>query len=180
MCRVRSRVFPPDAASVPAARRWVSGLLAHWELAAPVNDVMLLTSELVTNGVVHARSLIIVTVAVADGLLEIGVGDHDRRSPRISTQTSNWGRRSGAPDTDSDLTWLAAGGRGLGLVDHFADEWGVANLTTGKQVWFRFAVAQSWPHGGACPCRRTDLTRIRLDSGRYAVGVPGRWDEDGP
>jgi anti-sigma regulatory factor (Ser/Thr protein kinase) len=165
---------------VPAARRWVMGLLGRWELDEPANDVALLASELVTNGVVHARSRLIVTVAVADGLLEIGVSDDDPRAPRFATQTGNRGQRSEASSTGADLAWLATGGRGLGLVDSFAGEWGIANLATGKQVWFRFPVAQSWPPRSACPCRRTDLARTRLDSGRYAVGVPGPWDEAGP
>ena len=180
MCRVRSRVFPPEAISVPAARRWVMGLLGRWDLAEAPDDVALLASELVTNGVVHARSRLIVTVAVADGLLEIGVSDHDPRAPRVLTRAGDRGQHIGASDTGADLAWLAAGGRGLGLVDNLAAEWGIANLASGKQVWFRFPVAQSWPHRSACPCRRTDLARTRLDSGRCAVGVPGPWDEAGP
>jgi anti-sigma regulatory factor (Ser/Thr protein kinase) len=156
----------------------VARLLGRRELDEAANDVALLASELVTNAVVHARSRLIVTVAVADGLLEIGVSDHDPRAPRFPTQTDNGGPPSAAANTGADLAWLATGGRGLGLVDNVAAEWGIANLATGKQVWFRFPVAQSWPHHRSCPCRGTDPARTRLDSGRYAVGVPGQWDED--
>jgi hypothetical protein len=180
------RHVPGPQPSVPSGRRHcagsptVSGVLECWELVEAAGDVVLLASELVTNGVVHARSRLIVTVAVADGLLEIGVSDHDPRAPRVLTRVGDPGQPIETTGAGADLAWLAAGGRGLGLVDNVAAEWGVANLATGKQVWFRFAVAQSWPYSSACPCRRTDLARTRLDSGRYAVSVPGRWDEHSP
>ena len=74
------------------------------------------------------------------------------------------------------MTWQAEGGRGLRLVDMMAREWGVAHVPTGKQVWFRLDVGDAWPHRSECPCAGSDLGRVRLDSGRWAVAAPGPWD----
>lgn len=178
VCRVRTRDFPPVAASVPDARRWVSALLDHWELADEFDAVALLTSELVTNAVIHARSPLVVTVTVADSVLEIGVGDQDPRAPRVPDYASRDG--TSAVGAGADLGWLQIGGRGLRLVDAYASEWGIATVATGKQVWFRQTVDESWPHRSACPCHGADLSRTRLESGRFAVALPGPWDASSP
>jgi anti-sigma regulatory factor (Ser/Thr protein kinase) len=65
---------------VTAARRWLADCLRRWDLHELVGTAELLVSELVANAVVHAKSRPIST-AVADGVLEVGVSDRDRRRP---------------------------------------------------------------------------------------------------
>ena len=163
MCRVRTLDLGDDTRAVAAARRATVELLDLWDLDDLRADAELLVSELVTNAVLHGRSGVTLTVAVADGVLEVGVTD---RSPMLpSPRTGDIG----------DAPWRAEGGRGLRMVDRLADEWGVAALPDGKQVWFRLSVAEQWPHRTDCPCGGEDLERVRLESGRFAVAA-GPWD----
>lgn len=84
---------------------------------------VLCVSELVTNGVLHARTRLRVGVTAGSSRLLVTVGDH---SP---------GRPSSPPD---DLTRTS--GRGLKLVSSLTDEWGVADDGDGgKIVWFTVA-----------------------------------------
>jgi anti-sigma regulatory factor (Ser/Thr protein kinase) len=151
----------PTAASV--ARRFVGDLLRRWEIAGPLDTAILLTSETVTNAALHAATGITLTVAVAEGTLEVGVADHDPRRPRP--------RRGG----ETYLRFTESG-RGLQIVDALADEWGVQELSTGKQVWFRVAVDSTWPYLTACACGGRNLHRaVVLGSGRRALALPGPW-----
>jgi anti-sigma regulatory factor (Ser/Thr protein kinase) len=161
MCRVASQEFGGTIAAVAEARGFVTQQLRRWGLESLASDAELLTSELVTNAVLHARGdVITVIVAVAEGVAEIGVSD---RSSDLPEQRSR--------------TWRAEGGRGLRLVDLVALEWGVVPVAGGKQVWFRLDVDSSWPHRTDCPCGGDDLERVRLESGRYAVAAHGPWDD---
>jgi hypothetical protein len=67
------------------------------------------------------------------------------------------------------------GGRGLLLVDSLADEWGVIRLVNGKQVWFRIST-DDWSYRSGCMCHSDSIDRVRLESGRYALALPGPWD----
>jgi anti-sigma regulatory factor (Ser/Thr protein kinase) len=160
MCRVVSQELGGTIAAVAEARGFVTDCLRRWGLDSLASDAELLTSELVTNAVLHARGdVVTVTVAVAEGVAEIGVSD---RSSDLPEQRSR--------------TWRAEGGRGLRLVDLVALEWGVVSVAGGKQVWFRLDIDASWPHRTDCPCGGDDLERVRLESGRYAVAAHGPWD----
>jgi hypothetical protein len=48
-------------------------------------------------------------------------------------------------------------------------------LVEGKQVWFRLSAAD-WSYRSACECHADDVSRTRLESGRYALGMSGPWD----
>jgi anti-sigma regulatory factor (Ser/Thr protein kinase) len=178
MCRVRTHELGRDTRAVAQARRAVADMLERWELPSLVRDAELLVSELVTNSVLHGRSDVTLTLAVADGALEVGVTD---RSTQLPVQRHRSSSRSAAvrpcPGSVAAADWWAEGGRGLRLVDMVSDEWGIVPLVTGKQVWFRLAVDSSWPHRSACPCAGDDLERMRLESGRFAVATPGPWDD---
>lgn len=160
MCRVTSRELGRAPSAAAEARRFVTESLHRWGLEPLVLDAELLVSELVTNAVLHARSEVAVSVAVAAGTVEVGVTD---RSVDLPQQ-----RR---------VSWRAEGGRGLRLVDAVARDWGVAHLPDGKQVWFRLDVGDDWPHRSGCPCDGAELDRVRLLSGRWAMAVPGPWDD---
>lgn len=84
---------------------------------------VLLTSEVVTNALVHARSEARLGLVVGEGSLRVEVGDDSPERPAVS-------------DVEVD----AASGRGLWLVDKLAVEWGVSDgETTGKVVWFELS-----------------------------------------
>lgn len=163
MCRLATYALDGAPGSAGQARRFVAAALEGWGLDVLVVDSQLMVSELVANAVQHADSAAGVSVAVSGGTLEVGVDDDSLVPPRPP----------GGAETVSGR--VAESGRGLFLVDRLADAWGTAIRPEGKQVWFRLTVAEDWPHRTACPCGGEDLDRVRLESGRYAVRVPGPW-----
>ena len=111
--------LPAAAASVRDARHFVVGLLEQWGLDGLVETAALLTSELVTNSVLHARTTIGVAVErTADGVV-VSVSDGSGFSPR---------RRRHSP--------TATTGRGLDLLERLADSWEVVPTGSGKTVRF--------------------------------------------
>ena len=105
------------------ARRFVSETLQRWGLDDLLDDAALIVSELATNAVVHACSDF--TVALSrrgDGVL-IAVADSSVDSPQS--------RYPG---------WMAAGGRGLRVVDTIASRTGYDLVDGGKVVWAELAV----------------------------------------
>ena len=54
--RTESVVLPPEARSPSASRRFVERALMRWELEPLTDTAVLLTSELVTNAIVHAQT----------------------------------------------------------------------------------------------------------------------------
>ncbi|MEV8554249.1 SpoIIE family protein phosphatase [Streptomyces glaucescens] len=122
-----SQRFPPGPESVARARRFVRAALgdAAPELAADLLDTAeLLTSELVTNAVLHARTDIDVSARAADGRVRVTVRDH-RPSRLLVPQ---------------DCPPYAGTGQGLALVDRLASRHGVETSDTAKTVWFEL-----WP-----------------------------------
>jgi hypothetical protein len=97
-------------------------VLAAWGAESFEEPATLLTSELVTNAVLHARSAVDVTVRLVDGQLWVGVSDEDTGAPI---------RKRYGPD--------AATGRGLLLVERIASAWGTEASPAGKVVWFRLS-----------------------------------------
>jgi anti-sigma regulatory factor (Ser/Thr protein kinase) len=169
VCRVANAEFGASLTSSASARHLVSDLLERWELPSLSADAELLTGELVNNAVGHASTDLALVVAVAEGILEIGVTDSDPQSiPFVKPQ-----REGMAVEAREEV--LAEGGRGLLLIGLLADEWGVVGLPQGKQVWFRLST-NDWSYNSACPCHGHDLDRVRLESGRYALAVAGPWD----
>ena len=161
MCRLASKELGSSPGAVAESRTFVATTLRRWGLDELVMDAELLTSELVTNALIHARTEVQIAVAVADGSAEIGITDGAPGVPRQRT-----------------ASYPSEGGRGLRLVDAVAQDWGVANVGSGKQVWFRLDVGETWPYRSSCPCAGEDLDRVRLESGRWAVPAAGPWDED--
>ena len=113
-----SRSFPADITSPRAARRFVGDLLGQPD--GETRDLALvLTSELVTNAVVHARTQVDVRVEVERDRMRVEVADSDPRLPRPAAHV---------PD--------APGGHGLFLVQALASTWGTDPCPGGKVVWF--------------------------------------------
>jgi anti-sigma regulatory factor (Ser/Thr protein kinase) len=168
MCRLQQAEYPRNPRAVREARHWLRDILARWDVIDVIDSAGLLLTELITNAVVHAQSQVRVVASIADGMLEVGVADE--------ASHTHLGPASLAQPSEIPLAGLVERGRGLALVAHLADAWGVAALDRGKQVWFRLPVSQSWAHRAQCPCADESSRRIRLDSGRFAVAVAGPWD----
>jgi anti-sigma regulatory factor (Ser/Thr protein kinase) len=110
--------------SVGAARRFVRDVLMSRQVADGVVDtVELLTSEVVTNAIVHAQSGPQLAVTVDADVVRVAVRD---LSPAVPV------RRLGRLD---DLS-----GRGVVIVEELASAWGVEVERNGsKRVWFEVA-----------------------------------------
>ncbi|MFJ9559057.1 ATP-binding protein [Streptomyces fuscichromogenes] len=116
----RRRLGRSDLRAVPEARRELRELLRHWGRPGRSEIAELLTSELVTNALVHTDREAVLTAVVEPSQLRVEVRDFVSRRPRMR-----------APDTGDGTH-----GRGLVLVDAFADAWGVLPHEVGKSVWF--------------------------------------------
>jgi hypothetical protein len=158
----------PDPLAARQAREFVATTMDRWGVGGvgenggpqPVVDTAeLLTSELVTNGVLHAGTVLGVCVQLTDDMLTIEVHDNDPRPPIPRGQRANLlgdidvllGRAADEPasgwDEDERHVTMYVGpagaigaGRGLLLVEALADEWGVLQQTSGKAVWFKLTV----------------------------------------
>ena len=86
---------------------------------------MLLTNELISNAVLHARTDMELRLRTWDDGLRVEVHDGNTRRPSPSL-------------TPADAT----SGRGLHLVESLADRWGVDGTPDGKVVWFELPIAQ--------------------------------------
>jgi anti-sigma regulatory factor (Ser/Thr protein kinase) len=86
----------------------------------------LLTSELVTNAILHAGTEIEVEVTLEAGRARVAVKDRNSQLPEP---------RTGPRD--------ATTGRGLRLVAAMASAWGAERIDDGKVVWFDLIVDSS-------------------------------------
>ncbi|WP_335989585.1 SpoIIE family protein phosphatase [Glycomyces sp. MUSA5-2] len=115
--------LPADDRSPAAARAAVRAVLAEAGLTELLDETLLLTTELATNGVVHAGTDINLTVAADSIGVRVTVTDY---------------RSGGIDPLDTAMPEVTAeGGRGLLLVDRFASSWGTTHDQTGKSIWFR-------------------------------------------
>jgi GAF domain-containing protein/anti-sigma regulatory factor (Ser/Thr protein kinase) len=112
----------PVVESTPVARHWV---VAHLrDLPAEVTGcAALLTSELVTNAVLHAATPMSITLHTLPDRIRIDVADGNPVLPSIKEYGTD-----------------AATGRGLTLFNTLASNWGVQAVDGGKIVWFELRV----------------------------------------
>jgi anti-sigma regulatory factor (Ser/Thr protein kinase) len=115
--------------ALPPSERspWLARVIVREALggvpAATVETAQTLVNELVTNAVLHARSILILHVAAVGHRLRVGVED-------LST---NYPQPRHAPADADD-------GRGLVLVDALSTAWGWDRTPTGKTVWFELTI----------------------------------------
>lgn len=106
------------AEDVAHARMLVRDQFAAWGLDEPTGEAEVALSELVSNAVRHGVPAIDVRIAVTGGCVRFEVTDHGRGRPRP------------VPPEDRHEH-----GRGLAIVEAFADTWGVQPYDGGKEVW---------------------------------------------
>ncbi|GAA0464028.1 SpoIIE family protein phosphatase [Streptomyces stramineus] len=118
--------FEPVGRSVASARAFVRDTLQGWGFPDIIDDAVVLTSELVTNAVVHAGTAAdVLCMRTVDGVrVEVADRYPDRELPLQGTA-----RRLGGVDRE--------GGRGLLLCAALASRWGVEYSSSHKQVWFQ-------------------------------------------
>lgn len=120
---VGSLTIPGRPEHVHEARAFVGKALG--DLHPAVADAVLLTSELVTNAVMHSSSRLNGgTVAVL--IFESAAG--------LRIEVSDEGSALSTPVVRGDI--YASDGHGLFLVQTLADEWGYARDSSGTTVWF--------------------------------------------
>jgi anti-sigma regulatory factor (Ser/Thr protein kinase) len=126
-----SESFPPTPEAVRAARHFVQRAVG--EAGDDVREsVIMLTSELVTNAVIHARTDLEVTVrCLDDGSVRVDVWDANSRMPQPCHAPLD-----------------ATTGRGLGIVESLASAWGVERTRDGKTVWFQVSPVRSRVESG--------------------------------
>ena len=144
--------LPAEPASVPAARQFVRAFLADEGVDAVLAlPAVLLTSELVTNGVIHAHTDLDLQAKVANGSLRVEVIDRGDGCPVP-------GRA--APDAE----W----GRGLSVVSALATHWGVVMEPDWKSVWFELRC----PRSPSRRARRLLLDEVASQARRFIRGLP--------
>jgi sigma-B regulation protein RsbU (phosphoserine phosphatase) len=113
--------LPPDGTSPAAARREVRAACEQAGATEHLDDALLLVTELVTNAVVHAGTLLELAISVSQQGLRIEVSDGSPGGVPAPAETVDEGRE---------------GGRGLFLLDALASSWGSTHHRTGKSLWF--------------------------------------------
>jgi anti-sigma regulatory factor (Ser/Thr protein kinase) len=118
--QLRRRLGRADLRAVPEARRALRELLGQWGRQGRSEVAELLTSELVTNAIVHTDHDAVLTATVGPRGLRVEVRDFVARRPRVRVPVADEGTN----------------GRGMFLVQALADAWGVRPHGVGKAVWF--------------------------------------------
>jgi anti-sigma regulatory factor (Ser/Thr protein kinase) len=115
-----TRRFDATEEAPAAARVLVREALAAEATDDIVSAVALLTSELVTNVVRHARTPLTVGISVSERRVRVDVSDGSAIIPAAADL----------------LDPHVEGRRGLALVDRLSSRWGIDATTEGKTVWF--------------------------------------------
>jgi anti-sigma regulatory factor (Ser/Thr protein kinase) len=142
--------LPATPAAASVARLFVRCLCEEWGVGSVADVAELLSSELVTNAVLHARSSIELEAARTASALRVDVRDVGRGQVQPKAQP--------APTE-------AEGGRGLSIVASLAQSWGVEESSGGKSVWFTLAAPLEARHDDPVPRSATASSGRGLVSG---------------
>nr|WP_078660363.1 ATP-binding protein [Streptomyces roseoverticillatus] len=170
--RFERRLRRRDLTGVREVRAELRRLLAHWGAPGRAETAELLTSELVTNALVHTDGGAVVKAVLtgafgqARGRLRVEVRDFVAGHPALRGPGTDIGPvvgpggavgdgRPGCRERDAvrdvardavpdmnDIEKAATSGRGLLLVHALADGWGVRAHGVGKSVWFELAAQE--------------------------------------
>jgi anti-anti-sigma regulatory factor/anti-sigma regulatory factor (Ser/Thr protein kinase) len=114
-----TEVFLPASGAARRARNVASAACLRWDLAHLVAPASLIASELVTNAVQHAGTMLNLKLSLGHRYLMVAVRDGSTAVP-VRPQV-----RSGEPEAS----------RGLLLVEVTATRWGSLPASDGKVVW---------------------------------------------
>ncbi|MEU8520014.1 ATP-binding protein [Streptomyces sp. NPDC048577] len=119
------KVGGTELTAVPEVRHALRAMLGTWGGPGASDVAELLTSELVTNAIIHTEHGAVVTATVVPDSLRVEVRDF----------VSGLAGLAGPPAPAAED---GTHGRGLFLVEALADSWGVEDQGTGagKIVWF--------------------------------------------
>jgi hypothetical protein len=112
------------------ARHFVGARLVHWGLERVADTAVLLTSEVVSNAILHAgphRSGAGLTVHLHSD------------SATVRVEVADW---SASVPVRGDIAIDGLSGRGLLLLDALASSWGSTPNRDGKSVWFEIALEE--------------------------------------
>jgi anti-sigma regulatory factor (Ser/Thr protein kinase) len=144
-----------DGRAAGEARRVVRRQLQSWELDDLLDTAMLLTSEVVTNVIVHTASAPTLGLARDGAGLRVTVVDGSPVPPRRRWHSAT-----------------ATTGRGLQMLQELADEWGWDPVGDGKAVWFRL--------GGTTGPAADGSARAHQDRVAPAAATPSPLGRYGP
>ncbi|MGV9424463.1 ATP-binding protein [Streptomyces sp. NPDC003656] len=142
-----SCALPARYEAVREARRFTRATLEPWDVGERSEDIALVVSELVTNALRHA-----LPGEGVDGGADGAAGSspvrlHLMRWPgRLVCAVRDPSHDTPVPRESDDFS--AESGRGLFLVDSFADGWGwhpLAGALNGKMVWALFLLHAGEP-----------------------------------
>ncbi|MFF7341398.1 SpoIIE family protein phosphatase [Streptomyces sp. NPDC008163] len=166
--------FDPVARSVATARAFVRDTLQGWGYTDVVDDAVVLTSELVTNAVIHAGTAADVLCLRTEDGVRVEIADHypEREIPLQPAALD-----LGSLDSEN--------GRGLLLCAALASRWGVEYSPTRKHVWFQLDLPDR-PVGvrSAGPMLPVGLLPVTDERVRVAVvqidseGAVAAWNDD--
>jgi hypothetical protein len=119
-----SAELEPAVGAARRSRELVTEACARWELPDLAGPACIVITEMVNNVVAHARTDMVVLLALQGATMTVAVRD---RSPAVP-------RFSGEP-----VPVTSYGGRGLLLIDSVATRWGCLPVPDGKVVWAALA-----------------------------------------
>ncbi|MGE5762426.1 MAG: GAF domain-containing protein, partial [Mycobacterium leprae] len=107
-----------EPGAVPRARHLVAALLSRWDAADLIGDAELITTELVTNGLLYAGPPVDLRLRQTGNGVRIEVADRSHAMPVRAVANAE------------TMT-----GRGLALIEALGHRWGAEPTTEGKVVW---------------------------------------------
>jgi hypothetical protein len=166
----------PEPTSVRLARRFVVDKLQEWGCDELVDSAALITSELVTNAIVHTGQPFSVSIKRRGGSIRVEIADEASELPpqpgavapvgSPPEPTSSRGRHGHGLDENSLFS-------GLGMVDAMATRWGSDAVPEGgKVVWFELVPGRRDASRPAI----ADLRDLRYPSAPHAAEGLGTSD----
>jgi len=123
----RHYVLPRTPEAPSLARRLIADACDAWGLHTPIEaNSQLMTSEIVTNALVHGG-----------GTIELSIEREAQERIRVQVHDQGPGPDAASPEPSvSDDSALKPSGRGLLIIEDLAVGWGIEFTATGTCTWF--------------------------------------------